>query len=131
MQADPNYRNFVLSGDSTRVSVYVSMLYLIQSVANSYAESAIALMEKHNLVHKKIKITANNLSQSFDAFDKCLFALVNKQNTQNIFCGDFERFQDICDHFMNIEGAIKRFNEQNQSNHNNENLPDNENLQQD
>lgn len=109
MQADPNYRAFIESGDSLRVSVLVSMLYLMHSTSNSYAEEAISLMEKYNLVHKKIKTTANNLSQSFDSFDKVLFQLVNRHESQNIFCGDYERFQSICDQFMNIEGALKRF----------------------
>lgn len=109
MQADPNYRAFVESGDSLRVSVLVSMLYLMHSISNAYAEQAIALMEQYDLVHKKIKTTANNLSLSFDSFDKVLFQLVNKQESQNIFCGDYERFQNICDQFMNMEGALKRF----------------------
>lgn len=109
MQADPNYRAFIESGDSLRVSVLVSMLYLMHSVSNAYAERAIELMEQYDLVHKKIKTTANNLTQSFDAFDKVLFQLVNRQESQNIFCGDFERFQTLCDQFMNIDGALKRF----------------------
>lgn len=116
MKADPHYRSFVLSGDSTRVSVLVSMTYLMQSVANGYAEEAIALMEKHHMVLSKIKTTANNLAQSFNAFDKCCFSLIKTHEAQNILCHDYDNFQAICDHFMNLDKAMERFNQQHPQN---------------
>lgn len=132
MQADPNYRNFVLSGDSTRVSVLVSMIFLMQSVANGYAEQAVSLMRKHKMVYSKVKTTTNNLSQSFDSFDKCIFALIKTQESQNILCHDYDNFQAICDHFMNIDKAMERFTQQHPSNPQNpSNNENNETTQQD
>lgn len=100
MEQDPDFRNFIESGDSRRVSILLSMGFLVQSVANEYNEEAIKIMENHNLVHKKIKTKINNLTQSFDAYDKALFSLVNTQEARQNLVDDYGSFKKICDTFM-------------------------------
>lgn len=100
MEQDPDFRNFIESGDSRRVSILLSMGFLVQSVANAYNEEAIDIMEKHNLVHKKIKTKINNLTQSFDAYDKVLFSLIDSQEAREHLMKDYESFKGLCDTFM-------------------------------
>lgn len=103
MEQDPNLRNFIESGDSKRVSVLLSMGYLVQSVANAYNEEAIDIMEKHGLVHKKIKTKINNLTQSFDAYDKAVFSLIDSKEARENLLEDYDTFRGLCDKFMNAD----------------------------
>lgn len=106
MEQDPDFRNFIESGDSRRVSILISMGYLVQSVANEYNEEAIKIMENHNLVHKKIKTTSNNLTQSFDSFDKAISQLINTQDAKLQLCSDYGIFKAVCDRYMNADERI-------------------------
>lgn len=103
MEQNPNLRNFIESGESKRVSVLLSMGYLVHSVANAYNEEAIEIMEKNNLVHKKIKTKINNLTQSFDAYDKVLFSLIDSKETRAHLMEDYDTFRGLCDSFMNAD----------------------------
>lgn len=103
MEQDPNLRNFIESGESRRVSILLSMGFLVQSVANAYNEEAIDIMEKHNLVHKKIKTKINNLTQSFDAYDKVLFSLIDSKEARAHLMEDYDTFRGLCDKFMNAD----------------------------
>lgn len=103
MLNDANYKKFIESGDSDKVARYLSMGYLVQSVANAYNEDAIDLMEKYDLVHKKIKTTANNLMQSFDVYDKTISSLIdNKEARLQLLC-DYDILRETCDKFMNAD----------------------------
>lgn len=103
MEESPILRNFIESGDSKRVSVLLSMGYLVQSVANAYNEEAIEIMEKHGLVHKKIKTKINNLIQSFDAYDKAVFSLIDSKEARENLLEDYDTFRGLCDKFMNAD----------------------------
>lgn len=100
MEQSKMLRDFIESGDSKRVSVFLSMGFLVQSVANAYNEEAIEIMEKHGLVHKKIKTKIKNLTQSFDAYDKALFSLIDSQEAREHLMEDYETFKGLCDTFM-------------------------------
>lgn len=106
LMQSPQFREFVESGASAKVSILISMAYLVQTVGNGYFEEAIGIMEKHDMVHKKIKTTATNLSQSFDAFDKVISQLINTQEAKLQLCSDYEIFQKTCDHFMNADVRV-------------------------
>ena len=54
------------SGDLDRAARLLSMAYLTFTEANNYVERANSILQKHDMVHKKIKTTVNNLTQSFD-----------------------------------------------------------------
>lgn len=100
MKNSPNFKKFIESGESEQVARLVSMAYLIISVGNSYNEEAIEIMEKYDLVHKKIKTKANNLAQSFDAYHKVINELMNKESRLQL-CVDFDDFKAFCDKYMN------------------------------
>lgn len=102
MDASPDYREFIESGDSMKAARLISMAYLLSSISNAYFEESVELMEKHNLVHKKIKTTSNNLTQSFDAFDKCVSQLIDTKEAKNHLCNDYDYFRSVCDKFMNL-----------------------------
>ena len=106
MEADPLFREFIESGDDRQVSRLVSMAYLVASVTNAYFEEAIGLMEKYDLVHKKIKTTSNNLTQSFDSFDKAISALIDTQEAKLQLCSDYDIFRAVCDRYMNADAHI-------------------------
>ncbi len=106
MEQDPNFRKFIDSGDSAKVSRLVSMAYLMGTVFQGYSEDAIDIMEKYKLVHKKIKTTSNNLVQSFDVYDKAVSALINTQDAKLQLCNDWEIFQETCDKFMNADVRV-------------------------
>lgn len=106
METDPLFREFIESGSEKRVARLVSMAYLIDSIGNSYTEEAVSLMEKYDLVHKKIKTTSNNLTQSFDSFDKAISALIDTRDAKLQLCSDYEIFQAVCDKYMNADTRV-------------------------
>lgn len=106
MEADPLFREFIETGADKVVARRVSMSYLITSISNAYFEEAVDLMEKYKLVHKKIKTTSNNLTQSFDSFDKAVSALIDTQEAKLQLCSDYEIFKAVCDKFMNADERI-------------------------
>ncbi len=106
MEADPLFREFVETGADKIVARRISMAYLISSISNAYFEEAVDLMEKYKLVHKKIKTTSNNLTQSFDSFDKAISSLIDTQEAKLQLCSDYEIFKATCDKFMNADVRI-------------------------
>lgn len=103
MMLMPNYKEFIESGDSRKASILLSMAYLTQSIANAYNEEAIELMEKHDLIHKKIKTRIVNLTTAFDLYDKEIFQLVDSQEARQRLLEDYDSFRAMCDKFMNID----------------------------
>ncbi len=102
MNASPDYRSFVDSGDSQKCARLISMAYLLHSIANCYHEEANDIMQKHGLVHKKIKTRATNLMTSFDLYDKEVFQLLDKKEAQSHFCDDYDYFKSVCDKFAHL-----------------------------
>lgn len=100
MMSMENFKQFIESGDCKRASVLISMAYLAHSVANSYNEEALEIMEKYDLVHKKIKTRATNLEVAFDLYDKAVFSLVDKDEMSRNLCEDYDKFRSICDDFI-------------------------------
>ena len=96
------------SGDLDRAARLLSMAYLTFTEANNYVERANTLLQKHDMVHKKIKTTVNNFSQSFDAYNKVMAAIVNTQPSQSQLCRDSDIFQELLDAFMTHNLTIRR-----------------------
>lgn len=105
MLKDANYRKCIECGDSARISVLISMCYLLNSVSNAYFEQAVEIMEKYNILHKKLKTKTNNLYQSFESFDKEFASLIDAELRKDL-CDDFEQVQNFCDKFMNMDAAV-------------------------
>lgn len=100
IEQDAAYRHFLDSGEAETVARCLSMAYLLQSVANSYNEEAIDIMNKYKQVRKKVKTVTNNLMQSFDAYDKVLFSFLQLDEERKQLCDSFDAFKAECDRFM-------------------------------
>ena len=97
------------SGDLDRAARLLSMAYITFTEANNYVERANSILEKHDMVHKKIKTTVNNLSQSFDAYDKVMWSLIGgNQDALHQLCSDSDVFQELLDAFMTRTLTIRR-----------------------
>ena len=96
------------SGDLDRAARLLSMAYLTFTEANNYVERANSLLQKHDMVHKKIKTTVNNLTQSFDSYNKVMATIVNTQPSQSQLCRDSDIFQELLDAFMTHNLTIRR-----------------------
>lgn len=107
MMAMPNYREFIESGDATKAAKLISMAYLVQSIANAYNEDAIELIQKHDLVHKKLKTRIYNLSGAFDLYDKEVSTLIDTEEAKLHLCNDYDYFRAMCDKFLDLNHEQK------------------------
>lgn len=97
------------SGDLDRAARLLSMAYLTFTEANCYVERANSLLEKHDMVHKKVKTTVNNLAQSFDSYNNVMRSLIGEnKDKQNQLCDDSDAFHDVLDAFMTRTLTIHR-----------------------
>ena len=103
MHADPEYKAFVESGAKLKVSKLFSMAYIVASVFSAYQEEAQDIMEEYHMNQKGIKTKANNLTQSFDAYDKVMRSFLKEENVRRLLVEDYENFKKLCDRFMNYE----------------------------
>jgi predicted nucleic acid-binding Zn-ribbon protein len=96
------------NGDLDRCSKLLSMAYQVFTQANSFAEEAVSIMEQYGVVRKKIKTTANNLMQSFDAYDKVMSSMLGTKESREQLCGNFDLLQEFLNEFMNHNIEVKR-----------------------
>lgn len=102
------------SGDLDRCAKLLSMAYQVFTQANSFAEEAVNLMEQYGVIHKKAKTAANNLKQSFDAFDKVMSDMIKNggssdpQSAFDQLCFDTEMLSIILYGFMDNNIEVKR-----------------------
>ena len=102
------------SGDLDRVAKLLSMSYQVFTQANSFAEEAVRLMEEYGVIHKKAKTAANNLMQSFDAYDKVMSDMIKNGGSSDPkgafeqLCFDTEMLGIILDGFMNNNIEVER-----------------------
>lgn len=100
--------DFRKSEDSVTAAQQLSAAYLLFTLGNQYAESATDIMLKYHLVKKKVKTTANNLMQSFDAFDKEMQTMVTRGENELAFCNDAETLREIIDIFLSESIDVER-----------------------
>ena len=103
MYADPEYKEFVNSGTRLKVSKLFSMSYLLASVMNAYQEEATELMDRYHMNQKGIKMKADNLINSFNAYDKEMRKFLKEEGARKFLCEDYENLKRLCDGFMNYE----------------------------
>ena len=63
------------SGNEAKASSLLDMGYQTFTIGNGFIEEAIEILNKYGLTDSKLKTLANNLMQSFDAFDKYVIAM--------------------------------------------------------
>ena len=107
------FKAFRESGDLDRASKHLCIAYQLFTLANEHAESAYDIAARHGLGIKKIKTTANNLMQSFDAYEKVMNDIVhngdNPENAYDGFAFDNQILTEVIDAYLsNKEIVIKR-----------------------
>ena len=103
LSRNPEYIRFVEDGAKLKVSKLISMSYLVASVFNAYQEDAQEIMDEYHMTIKGIKTKANNLTQSFDAYDKEMRSFLKEQNARELITEDYTNLKRLCDKFMNFE----------------------------
>ena len=96
-------QQFKESGDADRAARLLSAAYLLFTIGNQYAEETVELMQKHHIVRKKVKTTANNLMLSFEAFDKEMQSMVSSGEYANRFCNESSLLREVIDVFIKDE----------------------------
>ncbi len=101
------------SGDLDRAAKHLCIAYQLFTLANEHAESAYDIAARHGLGIKKIKTTANNLMQSFDAYEKVMNDIVhngdNPENAYDGFAFDNQILTEVIEAYLsNKEITIKR-----------------------
>ena len=107
------FKAFRESGDLDRASKHLCIAYQLFTLANEHAESAYDIAAKYGLGIKKIKTTANNLMQSFDAYEKVMNDVVhngdNPENAYDGFAFDNQILTEVIEAYLsNKEITIKR-----------------------
>ena len=101
------------SGDMDRAAKHLCIAYQLFTLANEHAESAYDIAAKYGLGIKKIKTTANNLMQSFDAYEKVMNDIVHNgddpENAYDGFAFDNQILSEVIQAYLsNKEIVIKR-----------------------
>ena len=107
------FKAFRESGDLDRASKHLCIAYQLFTLANEHAESAYDIAAKYGLGIKKIKTTANNLMQSFDAYEKVMNDIVHNgddpENAYDGFAFDNQILTEVIEAYLsNKEITIKR-----------------------
>lgn len=101
------------SGDMDRAAKHLCIAYQLFTLGNEHAESAYDIAARYGLGIKKIKTTANNLMQSFDAYEKVMNDIVhngdNPENAYDGFAFDNQILSEVIEAYLsNKEIVIKR-----------------------
>ena len=92
-------REFTESGTEARLSCMMDMAYEVFTIGNVYIEEVVETMRQYGFTDSKMKTLANNLMQSFDALDKYMIALHDKE-------GDRERLNNNVDVLREVIDAL-------------------------
>ena len=101
-------QQFKESGDADRAARLLSAAYLLFTIGNQYAEETVELMQKHHIVRKKVKTTANNLMQSFEPFNKEMSSMIGSKDNAHLFCNDSTLLREIIDVFLEQHIEVQR-----------------------
>ena len=115
MKFNDDIKRMKESGDLDLTAKLLAMAYLGFTKSNQYAEAAVMLMEKYNVIHKKAKTAANNLMMSFDAFDKAMGDMLRNGGSKESadaafrqFCENDETLGELLDAYMMNNVEVKR-----------------------
>ena len=93
------------SGNEARASRLIDMGFQTFTIGNSFIEEAIEILNKYGLTDSKLKTLANNLMQSFDAFDKYAVAL-NEEREQ--LCTNIDILRELLEAFSEHKILVER-----------------------
>ncbi len=71
------------SGNEARASRLIDMGFQTFTIGNGFIEEAIEILNRYGITDSKLKTLANNLMQSFDAFNKYTVAMNEERRQLN------------------------------------------------
>ena len=99
MARSPRIKKFVECGDADKASRFISMAYLLQSIATAYTEEANAIIRSHGLLHFNVKLYSQRLEKAFDMYRQ-IASMITTEEVRQAFIADYEKFEKICSEFM-------------------------------
>ena len=97
------------TGDDRNAAQRIALSYQLFTRANAMVEEAYEIMAKYGLNYGKIKTLANNLCNSFDAFDKMFSDLMNGNGEAwEQVCYDSDLLRELLDAFMENGIEVQR-----------------------
>lgn len=101
-------KEIVDNGDDVKASQLLDMAYETVTVGNMFAEEATEILARYGVVEKKIKTTANNLMQSFGAFDKAMRELLNTKAERDQMCANVDILRELLEAFCHNAIEVER-----------------------
>ena len=109
------FRRYHESGDNTRLSKLVSMMYLLNTCTNELRMEADEILDRYEIKRGKIKTLSNNVEQSFDAYNNYLAAMLDDNDeAKRRFSGHYDGVMADIRVFMDLDGRRNKQNTDNQ-----------------
>ena len=109
------FRRYHESGDNTRLSKLVSMMYLLNTCTNELRMEADEILDRYEIKRGKIKTLSNNVEQSFDAYNNYLAAMLgDNDEAKRRFSGHYDGVMADIRVFMDLDGKRNKQNIDNQ-----------------
>ena len=97
------------SGELHRLGEKLAMAHQLFSVGNALVEEVHRVVEEKGISYGKMKTLANNLMQSFDAYDKVFAAMMHgDREAWEQVSQDYELLSDVLDAFMTNNIEVER-----------------------
>ena len=97
------------SGELHRLGENLAMAHQLFSVGNALVEEVHRVVEEKGISYGKMKTLANNLMQSFDAYDKVFAAMMHGDNEAwSQVCWDNELLTEVIDALMHNNIVVER-----------------------
>lgn len=101
-------REFTESGTEARLSCMMDMAYETFTIGNAYIEEVVETMRQYGFTDSKMKTLANNLMQSFDAFDKYMIAMHEGEKTREQLCDNVDVLREVIDALGENKVVVER-----------------------
>lgn len=97
------------SGELRRLGENLSMAHQLFSIGNTLVEEVCRVVEEKGISYGKMKTLANNMMQSFDAYDKVFAAMMHDDNEAwEQVCHDNELLTEVIDALMHNNVVVER-----------------------
>lgn len=101
-------REFTESGTEARMSCMMDMAYEVFTIGNAYIEEVVDTMRQYGFTDSKMKTLSNNLMQSFDALDKYMVALHDKDGDRERLCNNIDVLREVIDALSENKVVVER-----------------------
>lgn len=97
------------TGDMYKVAELIAMSHQLFTIANGQIEEAYEIMGRYGLNYGKIKTMANNIMQSFEAYEQVFAAMIHGDGEAwEQISYDNDTLNELIDFFMHNKVEVKR-----------------------